>query len=126
MVKFDEKALENRIKTDLGAMLRAYVDEQVDIVRKTSKISEKSLFSAIETLTSNISLVEKQFNLKIGSIKGAQERKRSTNDDDVLATFDTFEDFEKWREAIEQKNQKLQTPESEIVDEFTPNDLLNK
>lgn len=114
------------LKNEIMNEIREEVMNNIKTVQNGLKLEVKSLFSALEAQQQAINLMEKQFNMKIGGLYGNQvkkERQDRQKDDDILAEFETFEDFQAW---LKVREQKLETNNSNLIEQTEPHPLTDQ
>lgn len=116
MSKTDSKASLNQLKSEVLQECQALITNAISMVENASKIRERTMFSTIESLQGQIALMTKEFNLKIGSLKGHETRRERPQNDQVLAEFDNMDEFQQWFDAQKVRYEPKQREDQEERD----------
>ena len=109
------------MKSELKAMIQEEITNGMEMLQSSLKMHTKVTDSKIESLSGLVNLMSKEFNLKIGALKG-HETRRSSNNEDILAEFETVDEFYDWMEA----RKKRLSGESTNVEPIPSDELLNR
>lgn len=103
LIKNSLNSLESRLKN----FCEALITNELDMINRSVKTQVKSVFDAIETMQSSQTVFQKEINLRIGAITGAQKSKeRRKAEDQFLTPPMTYEEALAFQKSLNEKPQE--------------------